>query len=181
MIIILFGAPGVGKGTQATILAEKLNVAHLSTGDAFRSAIKRSTPVGQLAKGFVDAGALVPDDVVAKIVEEAMSADSFANGAILDGFPRTQGQADALNVLLQAKGLTIGKVVNIDVDNAAIAERLLLRGREDDTREVIDFRLSVYQKETEPLLQFYREMDKLVTVDGMGTVEEVNQRIIEAL
>lgn len=171
----------MGKGTQAAILAEKLGVAHLSTGDAFRKAIKNSTPIGLLAKGFVDAGALVPDDVVARIVEETLSDPSFSNGVILDGFPRTKPQAEALNELLDAKGLEIGKVVNICVDHATIAERLLLRGRADDSREVIDYRLNVYQQETEPLLQYYEDIGKIVSVDGLGSVEDVNSAILAAL
>jgi len=178
MIIILFGAPGVGKGTQAAILADKLSIAHLSTGDAFRAAIKNQTEVGKLAKGYVDAGDLVPDDVVARIVDEAMNDASFANGAILDGFPRTQAQADALAGMLSARGLSVHRVVNIDVDDATIIERLLARGRADDTREIIENRLSVYRQETAPLLDYYTAQGNLVTVDGVGEVEQVNQRIL---
>lgn len=178
MIIILFGAPGVGKGTQAAILAEKLSIAHLSTGDAFRAAIKNQTEVGKLAKGYVDAGDLVPDEVVARIVDEAMNDASFANGAILDGFPRTQAQADALAGMLSARGLSVHRVVNIDVDDATIIERLLARGRADDTREIIENRLGVYRQETAPLLDYYTAQGNLVTVDGVGEVEQVNQRIL---
>jgi len=181
MIIILFGAPGVGKGTQAEILAQKLNIAHLSTGDAFRAAIKNETEVGKLAKGYVDAGDLVPDDVVARIVEEAMEGPSFANGAILDGFPRTQPQADALQDILDRKGLTIRKVVNLDVDDRTIMQRLLMRGRKDDTEEVIANRLDVYRQETAPLLDYYGQRDLLVTVNGIGEVNDVSDRILATL
>lgn len=182
MIIILFGAPGVGKGTQAAILASKLQIAHLSTGDAFRAAIKNETEVGKLAKGYVDAGHLVPDDVVARIVEEAMMAPEFDRGAILDGFPRTRAQADALGALLHRKGLGVDRVVNIDVDDATITERLLSRGRADDTAEVIAHRLDVYRQETAPLLDYYAKPDGLlVTIDGLGDVEDVNQRILDLL
>ena len=181
MIIILFGAPGVGKGTQAAILAEKLNVAHLSTGDAFRAAIKNETEVGKLAKGYVDAGDLVPDDVVARIVDEAMNDASFANGAILDGFPRTRTQADALAQMLERRGLKVDTVVNLDVDDATITERLLARGRADDTEEIIANRLDVYRLETAPLLEYYQERGNLVSVNGVGEVEQVNQRILDVI
>ncbi|MCX6141567.1 MAG: adenylate kinase [Candidatus Kapabacteria bacterium] len=181
MIIILFGAPGVGKGTQAVILAEKLGVAHLSTGDAFRAAIKSQTPVGQLAKEYVDAGKLVPDHIVALIVEEAMSAKAFANGCILDGFPRTKAQAEALETMLESTGQEINSVVNINVDDSTIITRLLQRGRADDAEDIIRHRLTVYTDETAPLLQFYADKGLLTSVDGIGEVETVNQRILDAL
>lgn len=181
MIIILFGAPGVGKGTQAVILAEKLGVAHLSTGDAFRAAIKNQTPVGVLAKGFVDSGKLVPDEIVARIVEEAMEDASFAQGCILDGFPRTRTQADALDTMLASKELAISSVVNLNVDDSTIIHRLLQRGRADDSEEIIRHRLDIYNHETAPLLQFYAEKGLLASVDGIGEVETVNERILTAI
>ena len=181
MIIILFGAPGVGKGTQAVILAEKLGVAHLSTGDAFRAAIKSQTPVGVLAKEFVDAGKLVPDHIVAKIVEEAMSADAFAKGCILDGFPRTRAQADALEEILEARNIAITKVVNISVDDATIITRLLQRGRADDQEDIIRHRLTIYNDETAPLLEYYSGKGLLTSVDGIGDVDAVNERILTAI
>ncbi len=181
MIIILFGAPGVGKGTQAVILAEKLGVAHLSTGDAFRAAIKNQTAIGLKAKEYVDAGSLVPDEIVAGIVEEAMKDPSFANGCILDGFPRTQGQANALDALLSAQGRQVSTVVNIAVDDTTIVSRLLLRGRADDTEEIIRHRLNVYNAETAPLLSYYGEKGLLTTVDGIGEVDTVNERILAAI
>ncbi|MBK6292125.1 MAG: adenylate kinase [Ignavibacteria bacterium] len=181
MIIILFGAPGVGKGTQAVILAEKLGVAHLSTGDAFRAAIKNQTPVGVLAKEYVDAGKLVPDEIVARIVEEAMEGESFALGCILDGFPRTRPQADALDRMLAAKGLNISSVVNINVDDATIIGRLLQRGRADDSESIIRHRLDIYNDETAPLLEFYSDKGLLTSVDGIGEVETVNERILAAI
>ena len=181
MIIILFGAPGVGKGTQAEILADKLNIAHLSTGDAFRAAIKNETEVGKLAKSFVDAGDLVPDDVVARIVEEAMEGPEFEKGAILDGFPRTKPQAQALDEILKRKEMELTKVVNLDVDDSTIMQRLLARGRKDDTEAVIANRLDVYRAETAPLLDYYSSDGQLVTLNGIGEVQEVNQRILDSL
>ncbi len=181
MIVVLFGAPGVGKGTQAVILAQKLGIAHLSTGDAFRSAIKNQTPVGMLAKGYVDAGDLVPDDVVARIVEEAMNGDEFANGCILDGFPRTRAQADALQALLATKGQAVDKVVNLEVDDETIIARLLQRGRADDQEDIIRNRLSVYNAETAPLLEYYGNLGLLTSIDGIGEVEVVSGRIVNVL
>lgn len=181
MILVLFGAPGVGKGTQAVILAEKLGIAHLSTGDAFRAAIKNQTAVGMLAKEYVDAGKLVPDEVVTRIVEEAMSGTQFADGCILDGFPRTRAQADALDQLLAKKGLSIGRVVNLEVDDETIIARLLQRGRADDTEAIIRDRLNVYNNETAPLLEYYGEKGLLRSVNGIGDVEEVSSRVLVAL
>ena len=181
MIVVLFGAPGVGKGTQAVILAQKLGIAHLSTGDAFRAAIKNQTAVGMLAKGYVDAGDLVPDDVVARIVEEAMNGDEFANGCILDGFPRTRAQADALQALLATKGQAVDKVVNLEVDDETIIARLLQRGRADDQEDIIRNRLSVYNAETAPLLEYYGNLGLLTSIDGIGEVEDVSGRIVNVL
>lgn len=181
MIIILFGAPGVGKGTQASLLARKLGIAHLSTGDAFRKAIQNQTDVGKIAQTYVNEGRLVPDEIVASIVEEAMLETSCRNGCILDGFPRTRGQADALNAILAGKGLTIDKVVNLDVDDDTVIHRLLVRGRSDDTVDVIEHRLGVYRRETEPLLDYYSQNGTLVTVNGVGDIDEINKRILQAL
>lgn len=181
MIIILFGAPGVGKGTQAQILADNLGIAHVSTGDAFRAAIKGGTEVGLLAKQYVDAGDLVPDNVTARIVEEAMANPSCANGVILDGFPRTQTQAIALEEILHKTGQKIHKVVNLDVDNDTIVQRLLARGRADDTEEVINNRLAVYHQETAPLILHFTQMGILEHVNGVGTITDVSQRILNAV
>jgi adenylate kinase len=178
MIILLFGAPGVGKGTQAQILAQNLGIAHLSTGDAFRTAIKAETEVGKLAKRYVDNGDLVPDDVTARIVQEAMQHPSFERGCILDGFPRTQNQAHALSTMLAEMQREISCVVNLDVDDATIIERLLARGRNDDTEEVIHNRLAVYRQETAPLVDLYTAQGLLVHVDGVGSVDEVAHRIL---
>lgn len=181
MIIILFGAPGVGKGTQAQILARNLGIAHLSTGDAFRTAIANKTEIGLLAQSYVDAGDLVPDSVTAKIVQEAMAASDFQNGCILDGFPRTQQQAAALDEILAAAHKHIHKVVNLEVDNETIVSRLMARGRQDDTKEIIQNRLNVYQQETAPLVEHYLHRGLLTNVNGIGTVEEVSNRILKAV
>jgi adenylate kinase len=134
-----------------------------------------------LAKGYVDAGDLVPDDVVARIVEEAMNGDEFAKGCILDGFPRTRAQADALQALLATKGQAVDKVVNLEVDDETIIARLLQRGRADDQEDIIRNRLSVYNAETAPLLEYYSDLGLLTSVDGIGEVEDVSGRIVNVL
>jgi adenylate kinase len=134
-----------------------------------------------MAKGYVDAGDLVPDDVVARIVEEAMNGDEFAKGCILDGFPRTRAQADALQALLATKGQAVDKVVNLEVDDETIIARLLQRGRADDQEDIIRNRLSVYNAETAPLLEYYSDLGLLTSVDGIGEVEDVSGRIVNVL
>lgn len=181
MVIVLFGAPGVGKGTQAEILASALSIGHCSTGAAFRQAIQESTPVGLMAKDYVDSGKLVPDAVVSKIVEEALARPEFTNGCILDGFPRTQAQAEALDTMLTASSQSIDAVVNLTVDDATIVQRLMARGRADDKEEIIRHRLDVYNTETAPLLEYYRRAGSLVSVDGLGSVDDVHQRILAVL
>lgn len=181
MVIVLFGAPGVGKGTQAEILSDKLGIAHMSTGAAFRSAIQEKTAVGILAQEYVSQGKLVPDEIVAKIVEEALAKPEFAKGCILDGFPRTRAQAEALDAMLAASGRGIDHVVNIEVDPETIINRLLQRGRQDDQEDVIRHRLDIYTSETAPLLDFYGSKGTLTSVHGVGSVDEVNDRILAVL
>lgn len=177
MVVILFGAPGVGKGTQAALLAERKNIKHLSTGEAFRNAISEGTALGKTAKEYVESGRLVPDEIVTGIVAETISKPEYDAGYILDGYPRTNSQAQALMEILQNQGKDVTIVVNIDVDNNEIINRMLLRGRKDDTREVIADRLKIYDNETAPLLKFFEERGKLVSVDGNADVEEVYSRI----
>lgn len=177
MIIVFFGAPGVGKGTQAALLAERTHVPHLSTGEAFRQAIREETAMGKTAKDYVESGRLVPDDIVTGIVREAMMKPGYAGGCILDGFPRTYGQASVLDDMLAELGRSIGKVVNIEVDNEEIVQRMLRRGRKDDAEDVIRERLAIYEAETAPLLEYYAKAGKLVSVDGNADVETVYSRI----
>lgn len=182
MVIILFGAPGVGKGTQAALLSERLNIAHLSTGDALRNAIKNETEVGKLAKRYVDAGDLVPDDIVTRIVEETLSLPQYTSSVILDGFPRSVAQAEALDGILDRHKKSISYVINVAVDNDEIVQRLLQRGRKDDTEEIIRHRMNVYNNETAPLLDFYGRMNGVLRhVDGNAEVEEVYHRITTIL
>ncbi len=182
MIIIFFGAPGVGKGTQAALLAERMGYGHLSTGEALRTAIAAQTDIGKVAKQVVDAGGLVSDDIVTKIVEETLMLPKFQAGVILDGYPRTIGQATALEEILNAKRKKVAVVINITVDQETLVQRLLLRGRKDDNEETIRARFAVYEKETAPLLDFYAKMPNLIhTLDGNAEVETVYARVKTAV
>lgn len=177
MIIVMFGAPGVGKGTQAAILAERKGVPHLSTGEAFRSAISAGTELGKIAQSYVQSGGLVPDEIVTGIVKEAMAKPEYSSGVILDGFPRTLGQAKALDELLDEQGKAISHIVNITVDNEEIVKRMLLRGRQDDNEDIIRHRLNVYNEQTAPLLEYYAGSGKMLNIDGDADIETVYARI----
>jgi adenylate kinase len=187
MRLILLGPPGVGKGTQAKILVEELGIPQLSTGDILRSAIANKTPLGVQAKAIVDSGNLVSDDIVNGIVSERIEAPDCAKGFILDGFPRTIPQADALGAMLEQKGLKLDAVVEITADADTLVSRVAKRAQEtggaraDDTAEVIRKRLDVYRELTEPLVSYYRGKGLLKTVDGMAPVEEVTAAIRRAL
>ncbi len=187
MRLILLGPPGVGKGTQAKILVDQLGIPQLSTGDILRSAIANKTPLGVQAKEIVDRGDLVSDEIVNGIVSERIDQPDCAGGFILDGFPRTIAQADALETLLAGKGLKLDAVVEITADADTLVERVANRAREtggaraDDTSEVIRKRLDVYRELTEPLVTYYRDRGLLRTVDGMVSIEEVTAAIRRAL
>ena len=179
MYIILFGAPGVGKGTQAQVLSQKTGLAHFSTGDEFRSHIQNQTELGQRVKQIVDSGALVPDSLVMEIVESALNRDTFANGCIFDGFPRTIFQAQELDRLVAQKRKSISTVINIVVPESEIVSRLMKRGRgADDSEDVIRHRLQVYEDQTAPLIHYYEEQNKLQSIDGNQSVESVNEQIV---
>lgn len=181
MRLITFGPPGAGKGTQAQFIAAHYSIPHISTGEIFRSAIQRSTPLGIEAKRYLDGGYLVPDDVTNGIVRDALISETCANGFLLDGFPRTLPQAEALDIILRELAISINYVINLIVDENEIIGRMLKRGRADDIRETIMNRLRVYNESTEPLLQFYRKKGVLVNVDGTGAISDITQRILHAL
>ncbi len=181
MVLVLFGAPGVGKGTQAQLLTERYGIPTLSTGEAFRQAIREGSPLGQQVRSYVDNGLLVPDELVTAIVEQALSAPTYQNGCILDGFPRTLPQAQALDELLARSGRRVDLVINLIVAEDEIVRRLLSRGRPDDTETVIRQRLRVYSEQTQPVLDYYAEQGKLVSVDGNADIETVHRRILEAV
>lgn len=183
--MILLGPPGAGKGTQAASLIDRLGIPHVSTGDMLRAAVAAETPVGLKAKAVMEAGELVSDEIVIGIAEERLSEDDARKGFLLDGFPRTIAQAEALEALLEKLGVELDCCLALTVDNDAIVERLLKRaeieGRADDNEETIRERMREYDAKTAPLLDFYRSRGRLVEVDGMGTIEEVGERIKQAL
>ena len=204
MKIVMLGAPGAGKGTQAEMIAEKYGIPHISTGDIFRENIKGGTPLGVLAKSYIDKGALVPDDVVIKIVEDRLSREDCKNGFILDGFPRTIYQAEALKKIAD-----IDVVINLVVDDESIVKRVagrrmcrcgetynvaFLNGattcakcggelyqREDDKEETVKSRLEVYHKETAPLIDYYRKEGLIKDIDGSQGIEAVYADIMKVL
>ena len=179
MRLVLVGPPGAGKGTQAERLAQRLDVPHISTGDLFRANLKQMTPLGVEAKRYMDAGDLVPDEVTSNMVRSRLSEPDAGKGFILDGFPRTRPQADTLDIMLDELGVALDAVVEFAVSDDVVVERLLGRGRSDDTEDVIRNRQKVYRDETAPLLDHYRA--KLVSVDGVGELDEVTQRLVDAL
>ncbi|MGB0619599.1 MAG: adenylate kinase [Myxococcota bacterium] len=183
--MILLGPPGAGKGTQATSLIDRLGIPHVSTGDMLRAAVAAETPVGLQAKAVMESGELVSDEIVIGIAEERLSEDDAQKGFLLDGFPRTIAQAEALEGLLSKLGVDLDCCLALTVDNDAIVERLLKRaeieGRADDNEETIRERMREYDAKTAPLLDFYKSRGRLVEVDGMGTIEEVGERITQAL
>lgn len=179
MRLVLVGPPGAGKGTQAVRLAERLDVPHISTGDLFRANLSQQTPLGLEAKRYMDAGELVGDEVTVGMVRDRLADDDAVKGFILDGFPRTVAQADALAEILAAAGNTLSAVVALEVEEDVLVARLLGRGRADDTEDVIRRRQEVYREETSPLLDHYR--DVLVRVNAVGDVEEITERVLSAL
>lgn len=181
MNLIFFGAPGVGKGTQATMLAERLDVPHISTGAILRRAMEDQTELGRKAKEYYDAGELVPDELVTEIVVEALDSPELADGFILDGYPRNTSQAADLQSALAERGRGIDRVVYLTAPDREITRRMLARGRADDTEEVIANRLKVYTSETEPILDHYARLGLVAEVDGVGELDEVHQRILDAV
>jgi adenylate kinase len=179
MNIILFGPPGAGKGTQAKLIESKLGLPQLSTGDIFRSNIKNQTDLGLKVKAIMDAGQLVGDDVVVELVEDALKKPEYTNGYVLDGFPRTVAQAEALDNILASKGQQVDAFIALEVDDAVLVDRLLNRGegRSDDTEEKIRIRLQVYKNETTPVLEHYRKKGASHVVNGVGTIDEIFDRL----
>ncbi|MUL77330.1 adenylate kinase [Mycolicibacterium sp. CBMA 226] len=179
MRMVLLGPPGAGKGTQAEKLAEKFGIPQISTGDLFRSNISKGTPLGVEAKKYLDAGDLVPAELTNALVDDRLDADDTASGFILDGFPRSVEQAVALRDMLAKRNLKLDAVLEFRVSESELLTRLKSRGRADDTEEVILNRMKVYRDETAPLLDYYR--DELVSVDAVGSLDEVFARALQAL
>lgn len=212
MKLILLGPPGAGKGTQSKTLVDRFSIPQISTGDILRAAVKNQTAMGLKAKAFMDAGALVPDEVVIGIVRDRLQEKDCAQGFILDGFPRTVPQADALQQVLVDLGKQLDVVISLRVDNEALVERLTgrrtcaacgrgyharfdpprvenvcddcggtLLQRDDDREETIRQRLQVYDRQTAPLIAYYRDRELLAEVDGMAAIEDVQQQIMRLL
>ena len=181
MRVIFLGPPGAGKGTQAQRLKDYLGVAHLSTGEMLRDAGHAGTPLGKQAARYMQAGQLVPDDVVVGIVVNRLEEQDCAQGCLFDGFPRTVPQAKALDETLSEHGIPLDLVLALDVPESRLVERLLSRGRPDDTQHTIRERFRQYTRLTEPLLAYYRERGILRTIDGEGTPDEVFARIKDAV
>jgi adenylate kinase len=211
MRIILFGPPGVGKGTQAKILSKDLRIAHIATGDILREAVSRGTELGKKAKSFMDRGELVPDDVVIEIIRDRLKESDAKNGFILDGFPRTLPQAEALDKVFDKMAIKVDRVLSMEVDKEILMNRLTSRRvcrncgsifnllvdkledakckkcggeiyqRDDDKRETIERRFEVYQNQTKPVKRYYDAKKLLVEVDGIGEINEVTMRLKSAI
>lgn len=182
--IILLGPPGAGKGTQAQILQQKYGLVQLSTGDMLRAEVASGSDLGKQAREVMDAGKLMPDDIMVKIIANRIVQPDCANGFILDGFPRTTAQAEALDRMLESKGLALDHVIEVAVDDAILIDRINTRvaqnqgaARSDDNAETLKARLAVYHEQTAPILPFYRNSGRLETVDGMLSIEQVSDQI----
>ncbi len=183
MNLILLGPPGAGKGTQAARLKETYQLAHLSTGEMLRDAVASGSELGQRVKRVLDSGQLVSDDLIVNLVAERIAQPDCARGFILDGFPRTVAQAEALETMLAERGLKLDAVIEIRVDEDALAERIAKRvqetgvARSDDTVETLRQRMAVYHQQTAPIIPYYRDRGMLKAVDGMASIDEVAREI----
>lgn len=207
MRLVIFGPPGAGKGTQARLLEERRGITQISTGDILRAALEEETPLGQKAKSYVESGELVPDELVRKLAEQAITDEGY-DDFVLDGYPRTQQQAEWLTKFLEEHEAPLDAVVSLEVPDEVLVRRLsrrrihdetgetyhldhnpppddvdpdLIVQRSDDEPETVRNRLAVYREETEPLASYYEKQDALVSVDGVGNIEEVFQRIERVL
>ncbi len=183
--LVIMGPQGSGKGTQAALLAGRLGVPAISTGDIFRANVKGGTPLGNQAKAIMDAGDLVPDEITNAMVRDRLAQPDAADGFILDGYPRNAAQVEALDAVLAARGVTLDAVLELTADMdellARLAKRAVVEGRADDTAEVIERRLAIYAEQTAPLTRGYAARGLLVTVDGTGPVDVVTERLVDAL
>jgi adenylate kinase len=187
MRVVLLGPPGAGKGTQAARLSKAFGIPPVATGDIFRTNIREGTELGMLAKEYIDRGDLVPDDVVIAMVMDRLGEDDSAGGFLLDGFPRTVGQAEALDkrLAMSPDQAPLDAALNFEITEQEQFRRLMSRQerehRSDDSEEIIRHRLEVYHAKTKPLVDYYASRGRLVAVDGMGTIDEVGRRILASL
>ena len=184
--IILFGKPGSGKGTQASLIKDKYSLIHISTGDVFRKNMSNNTDLGLLAKGFMEKGELVPDKVTVDMLKDEINNFMPCNGFIFDGFPRTTFQAKELDNLLLEKSLKIDLTIALDVDNNSLIDRLLERGKssgraDDQSVEKINMRLQEYDNKTKPLIEYYNDQNKFYSINGIGSLEQITLRIVEVI
>jgi len=183
--IIIFGAPGSGKGTQSDLIKENFNLAHISTGDVLRQEMKNGTDLGMTAKGYVEKGQLVPDDLICDMLDKTLGGLQDVKGVIFDGFPRTIPQAEALENILERRGMQISALLDLQVDEDELIKRLLDRGkksgRSDDNEETIQARLKVYHAQTAPLADYYQQKGKRFVIKGVGTIDDIFGSIKETL
>ena len=184
--LVLFGPPGAGKGTQANLLIDRYNLLHLSTGDLLRAEIADQTKLGLEAKALMDAGNLVPDEVVIGMIENKIENNPNINGFIFDGFPRTKAQAIALDDLLENKGTLISSMLSLKVEDQEIIRRLLSRGKDsgradDQDQSIISNRINEYNNKTAPLKDYYSAQNKLSEIEGIGSIEDISKRLNEVI
>ncbi|MDR0874393.1 MAG: adenylate kinase [Prevotellaceae bacterium] len=183
--VVIFGAPGSGKGTQSELIIKKYGLDHISTGDVLRAEIKNKTELGKIAEGYISDGKLVPDELIIDMLASVLDSKKDSKGVIFDGFPRTIPQGQALDKMLKERGTEVQVVLSLEVDDAELVDRLLKRGqisgRADDNLETIKSRLEVYHGQTSPLKQYYVEQGKLAAIKGTGTIEEIFERITKAI
>lgn len=178
--LLILGPPGAGKGTQASVLCRAIGIPHVSTGMMLRDHVERGTDLGSRAKAIMDTGDLVPDEIVVAMVEERLGEEDAHCGFLLDGFPRTRPQAEALDRVLGADR-ALEAVINLEAPEEEVVQRILSRGRSDDTEETVRTRIAVYQDQTAPLIELYTERGILTRVDGVGAIDEVLARIVAVL
>jgi adenylate kinase len=184
--LVLFGPPGAGKGTQAEYLIKSFGLTHLSTGDLLRSEIANGTKLGLEAKSYMEKGELVPDEVVIGMIESKLKSEKDSNGFIFDGFPRTVEQAKALDELLDSNETPVSAMLSLEVQKQELIDRLLNRGKDsgradDQDVSIIENRINVYNEKTSPLIEYYKKQDKHSGINGMGTIEEIAERLNEAV
>ena len=183
--IVIFGAPGSGKGTQSERIVEKYGINHISTGDVLRAEIKNGTELGKTAKGYIDQGQLIPDELMIDILASVFDSFKDSKGVIFDGFPRTMAQAEALKKMLAERGQDVSVMVDLDVPEEELMVRLIKRGKDsgraDDNEETIKKRLHVYHSQTAPLIDWYKNEKKYQHINGLGTMEGIFAEICEAV